>query len=265
MGVPLPTFLNFKPPILDAGTHMCDICAKLSNSNYSGVLSKYMLEDVQRLMNTENAISQPVLFSQTDFPFIEPLLYLEPRAALPKPTRYYQGMKIDAKEMRLDWASGSMRAFGFKNDNVFLLSKAAVKKIGEPERLDHYMLMKLEKGDLKITEANSVATISFKGHIDGLDVKSRKMEGHDVEFSFQHHNNENAIVPAAAVSASAVYGGKGRVQGGTQILSKFENYSITVSHFAPHPLLIQAHKELGFNSALEMQRGVYGMLKQHLL
>ncbi len=224
-----------------------------------------MLEDVQRLMNTENAISQPLLFSQGDFPCIEPLLYLEPRVALPKPTRYYQGMKIDAKDMRLDWASGSMRAFGFKDDYVFFLSKAAVKKIGEAERLDHYALLKLEKNELKVTENNAVMTIAFSGHADGVGIKSRKIEGHDVEFSFQHHNNENAIVSAAAVSASAVYGGKGRVQGSTAILSKFENYSITVSHFAPHPLLIQAHKELGFNSALEMQRGVYGMLRQHLL
>ncbi|MCX8200045.1 MAG: hypothetical protein N3G76_01095 [Candidatus Micrarchaeota archaeon] len=221
-------------------------------------------------MNTENGGTAqegigPLLFSQADFPFIEPLIYLEPRVALPKPTRYYQGMRVDSREMRLDWSAGSMRALGLKNSTIVLLCKAACKKAGEPEKLDHYMLIKIGKGELKVSEANSVLTVSFKGHVDGMDIKGRKIEGHDVEFSFQHHNNDNAIVPAQAVSASAIYGGRGRVSGSTQVLSRFENYSITVSHFAPHPLLLQSCKELGFGSPIEMQKSVYGILKWHLL
>lgn len=259
---------------------MCETCSKLRTSAYSGIISKYMLEDVQRLMNTnDNYMATkpedsgaardntyaPLLFSQEDFPFIEPLLYLEPRVALPKPTRYYQAMRVDGKDLRMDWSSGSMQALGFKDGSVILLAKAVVKNMGEAERLSHYVLAKLRKDELKTTEASNVLTIAFKGHMDGIDIKSRKIEGHDIEFSFRHHNNENAIVPVAAVSASAIYGGKARVQSSTAILSRFENYSITVPHFAPHPLLLQAHKELGFGSAMEMQKAVYKMLKQHLL
>ena len=244
---------------------MCYTCSKLNNNAYTGALSKYMLEDVQRLVNTENGTENHLLFSQADFPFLEPFLYLEPRVALPKPTRYYQGIKVDNRELRTDWSSGSLRALGFKDDRIVLLTKAAVKSIGEAERLDHYLLLKLSKNEVKVSEANSTITISFNGHADGVNIKSRKTEGHDIEFLFQHHNNENAIVPIAAINASAVYGGKVRVQGNTPILSRFENYSVTVSHFAPHPIILQLHKELGYESALAMQRGVGAILKQHLL
>ncbi|MEM3363977.1 MAG: hypothetical protein QXS93_00515 [Candidatus Micrarchaeia archaeon] len=245
---------------------MCDVCNKISSPGYSSAIGKYMLEDVQRLMNISNGETEPrLLFSQVDFPFIEPLIYLEPRVALPKPTRYYQGIRIDSQEMRLDWSAGSTRALGLKNSTVILLCKAATKKPSEPEKLDHYFLIKLGKGELKVSEANSIFTISFKGHVDGMNIKDRKIEGHDIEFSFQHHHNDNAIVPTVSVGASAIYGGKMRTAGSTQVLSRFENYSITVSHFAPHPLMLQSCKELGFNSPIEMQRAVYGMLKWHLL
>ncbi len=241
---------------------MCEYCSKLSSAaTYSSKLSQYMLEDIERMMKTEDAL----LFSQADFPYIEPLLYFEPRVALPKPTRYYQGIRIDGMEMRQDWASGAMRSIGFKNGKIILLAKAVTRKIGEAEKLDHYFLVQLGKEELKISERNNEITIAFDGNVEGMNIKTRKMESHTLTFSFTHEHNEKAILPDSRIAASGIYGGTSRVMGKQAIMSRFENYSITVMHFAPHPLLLYSYKELGFESAMEFQKKVYDILKMHLL
>lgn len=220
-----------------------------------------MLEDTERVMNSNTSL----LFSQKDFPYIEPIMYFEPRVALPTPTRYYQGMLIDGKEMRLDWSAGSMRAIGFKDGKIVIVSKAVNKNIGEPERLDHYFLVELNKEELKVSEINNEIRIEFDGNVEGMNVKTHKMENHSLKFSFVHQHNEKAILPQSRISSSKLYSGESRVMSKQAILSKFENYSITVIHFAPHPLLLYSYKELGFESALEFQKKVYDIIKTHLV
>lgn len=239
---------------------MCEFCKKVAGSSYGSKISQYMLEDIERMIKTEN---NP-MFSQRDFPFIEPLVYLEPRVAMPKPTRYYQPMSVDGKMLRLDWSSGSMRALGFGNGKIVLLTKSVIKRAGEPERLNYYFLAELDKSELNVKERGNELTVSFRGNVHGINIKNRGMEQHAVEFTFIHQNNERAFVPKERAAASAIYGKSTRA-GGQEIASRFENYAVTVMHFAPHPLLLYSYKELGFASPLELQRGMYGVLREHLL
>ncbi|MGB9635306.1 MAG: hypothetical protein ACPL0A_02400, partial [Candidatus Micrarchaeia archaeon] len=228
---------------------MCDLCKRLANTHYPTKISQYMLEDVERMLKTENVL----LFSQETFPYIEPLLYLEPRVAMPKPTRYYQSMEIDGKALRLDWSSGAMRAIGLKNNEIVVLTKSVIKQTGQPERFNYYFLAKLKKDELDISETNNEIKISYKGNVSGINLKTRKMENHELSFSFIHQHNENAFIPKSRLTSSSLYS-KSTGDKGQAILSRFEEYAVTVMHFAPHPMILQVHKELGFETPLDLQR-----------
>ncbi|MCX8206000.1 MAG: hypothetical protein N3H30_02095, partial [Candidatus Micrarchaeota archaeon] len=220
---------------------------------------QYMLADAERLQHSEGSL----LFTQKEFPCVEPLLLLEPRVALPKPTRYYQQALVDGKPLRCDWSAGSMRALAFRDGKIVFISKAVSKETGGAEALDHYFLAELAKEDVTVSERESSLTIAFDGKVEGINPRTRKPEQHALSFSFVHQHNEKAFVPEARVASSAVYSGALRVQSQQQ-LSRFENYSVTVMHFAPHPLLMQSYRELGFQSGLEFQKKVYDVLKAHL-
>ncbi|MEM0438375.1 MAG: hypothetical protein QXU54_03700 [Candidatus Micrarchaeia archaeon] len=239
---------------------MCELCAKIATTQYSSRLSQYMLADAERLQHSNGSL----LFTQKEFPYIEPVLLFEPRVALPKPTRYYQQVLVDGKPLRADWSSGATRAIAFRNGKMVFLSKAVSKQAGESEMLDHYFLVELAREDLAVSEKDNTLTIAFEGKVDGVNPRTRKPEQHALSFSFVHQHNEKAFLPEARVASSAVYSGASRVQSQQQSLSRFENYSVTVMHFAPHPLLMQSYKELGFQSGLEFQRKVYNVLKAHL-
>lgn len=239
--------------------YMCEVCDKLASTAYSNKISNYMLEDAQRIVNSKEGI----FFSQDVFPYTNPLLYLEPRVAVPKPTRYYQPMFVDNNMLNNTWTSGCMRSVGFSGNNILILTKFVTKKIGEPEKLDYYVLAKLNKSELSITEKNNEIRISFDGIINGTNIKNRQVEEHELKFDFIHQHNDNAILPKSRLASSRMYS-KSIARAGRGILSRFEEYSVTVMHFAPHPIISQMHKELGFETALELQRKVYDILKSHL-
>ena len=50
----------------------------------------------------------------------------------------------------------------------------------------------------------------------------------------------------------------------TQAASKFEDYTVTVSHFSPHPYLLNDFKKLRFEKRSEMQKSVFDYLKEKI-
>jgi len=179
-----------------------------------------------------------------------------------KPTRYYQNFNVDNELKRLDWSAGSTRALGFSKKGIYFISKAVIKEIGKPEKMDHYVAIKLNKNDLNITEENNMLNISLNKEIEGKNIKTNNIETHNLEFSFNFLNNERAIMPKAMAERSMY--GRSSVSQTSQIISKFENYTITVVHFAPHPILIQYFKDFGFEGPIDFQRNCYNILKQLL-
>ena len=88
------------------------------------------------------------------------------------------------------------------------------------------------------------------------------MESHAVSFSFVHQHNDNAFILKSRVASSPLYN-RGAAGPRRRMLGSSE-YEVTVMHFAPHPLLMNLFKELGFKSKLEMQKAVFGIMREHL-
>jgi hypothetical protein len=230
----------------------------LEKSEYSNKIIEYLKLDVIRLENSESNC----LFTNLNFPLDEPYLFFEPRVAMIKPTRYYQNLKVDDELKRLDWSAGSTRALGFNEKEIIFLSKAVTKEIGEEEKLDHYIGVKINKEDLNVSEENNMLTISLNKEFSGKNLKTNVDEKHVIDFNFNFVNNERAIMPKH-MAQKTMYKRSSMSQTST-IISKFENYAITVLHFAPHPILIQHYKEFDFEGPIDFQRNCYSILKELL-
>lgn len=228
----------------------------LEKSEYSQKIIDYLKMDVERVKTSNSNC----LFTNLEFPLNKPYLFFEPRVAMIKPTRYYQNLTIDGELKRLDWMGGSTRALGFSKEGIIFVSKSVLKDIGEEERLDYYIAVKLNKEDLSINEENNMLTISLNKEFSGRNIKTGLNETHRIEFNFNFLNNERAIMPKHMAEKSMY--GRSSISQTSQIISKFENYTITVLHFAPHPLLIQHYKELGFEGPIDFQRNCFSILKQ---
>ena len=230
----------------------------LNKTEYSKKIIEYLNLDIERVNQTENQI----IFSNIEFPIKEPLLLFEPRVPMIKPTRYYQNFLIDGELKRLDWSAGSTRALGFSKRGIYFISKAVITEIGKPEKMDHYVAIEINKKDLHITEQNNMLNISLNKEYIGKNIKTKNEEKHLFEFSFNFLNNERAIMPKTMAEKSMY--GRSSISQTSQIISKFENYTITVLHFAPHPILIQHYKDFGFEGPIDFQRNCYNIIKQLL-
>jgi hypothetical protein len=230
----------------------------LEKSDYSNKIINYLKMDIERINESESNC----LFTNLEFPLNESYLLFEPRVAMLKPTRYYQNLRIDDELKRLDWSAGSTRALGFNKNRIIFISKAVMKNVGEKEKIDHYVAIELNKNDLNITEENNMLTISLDKEVNGKNIKTGLNEKHKITFSFNFVNNERAIMPKH-MAKRTMYG-RSSISQTSQIMSKFENYTITVLHFAPHPILIQHYKEFGFEGPIDFQRNCFSMLKELL-
>jgi hypothetical protein len=235
-----------------------DYLEHLEKSEYSNKIIEYLKLDVERVQDTETNC----MFTNLEFPLNEAYLFFEPRVAMIKPTRYYQNLTIDGELKRLDWSAGSTRALGFKKNKVIFISKAVVKEIGEKEKMDHYIAIEINKNELEINEENNMLNISFDKEVKVRNLKNKNEETHKIEFSFNFLNNERAIMPKH-MAERTMYG-RSSISQTSQIISKFENYTITVLHFAPHPILIQHYKEFGFEGPIDFQRNCFSILKELL-
>lgn len=230
----------------------------LKQSEYSNKIIDYLRMDTERIETSESNC----LFTNLEFPLKESYLFFEPRVAMIKPTRYYQNLKIDEELKRLDWSAGSTRALGFNENKIIFISKAVVKDLGEKERMDHYVAVELKKEDLQISEEENVMSISLNKEINGKNIINGNDETHKIEFDFKFVDNERAIMPKH-MAQRTMYG-RSSISQTSQIISKFENYTITVLHFAPHPILIQHYKEFGFEGPIDFQRNCFSILKELL-
>jgi len=231
----------------------------LNKSNYSSHIIEYLKQDVTRVQNSDKST---LIFTNIEFPLNSPYLLFEPRVPMLKPTRYYQNFNVDGELKRLDWSAGSTRAIGFNGKKIIFISKAVSKEIGDVEKMDHYVAVELNKNDLQIKEEENVLTLSLNKEINGKNLKTNVEEKHKLEFSFIFANNDRAIMPKAMAQQSMY--GRSSISQTSQIISKFENYTITVLHFAPHPILIQNYKEFGFEGPIDFQRNCYNIIKQLL-
>jgi hypothetical protein len=240
---------------------MCKICGDDELKEKVNDLYNKINERIKATKRNEEERKEAFAFSTT-FPLIDFVIF-EPRMGLQIPSNFYQPTIVDGKKLRSDWTSGWMRCFGFKDNNLYLLMHAFKKK-EEQEYLIYLYMVEFSPGEYSVKEEGSSITIEVKDvKKGGIDLINDKRIVCNFSFSFVHKMTESSIVRREQAEAliKRVYGDKITQK---PVVFDFSEYVITQPHFAFHPFIHRNFSKYGYKSALEMQKDVVKILKEHL-
>lgn len=252
---------------------MCDLClllekdaehAKKIQDLYKKINERLNATKEERARKTWGETwGEEVAFTTPNFPLATFALF-EPRMPLQLPSNFYQPIVVDGKKLRSDWASGWIRAVGFKDDNLYLIAHA-MRTSEAKEYLIYLHMVEFKNGEYRAKEEGNKIVISVNEVKEGIDLIADKPTKHTYSFSFVHHPTERAALPRDRIETSAlvksVYHGKLPQR---PLVFDWTEYVITVPHFAPYSIIHQNYKNYGYKSPMEMQNAVTNFLKQHL-
>jgi hypothetical protein len=174
-------------------------------------------------------------------------------------------MNVDGQHLRSDWASGWLRAFGFKEKMLYLITQA-FRRVEGKEILLYLHMVGFEPSEYSFKEEGQKLILKVTDiKKEGSDLFEDKTAAHTYSFIFTHQPTDRASIPRDRVENSALI--KSAFHGKLPqkpLTFDWSKYVVTVPHFAPHSILHQDYKRYGFNSAMEMQNSVTGFLKEHL-
>ena len=252
---------------------MCDLCQRAKTiPEYSNLLSKMAEEDLARIefskkLAPEFKILGSSIYSSMNWPIKLVYPMFDARAAYAVPNNYFQNIVIEEEKLGNAFAHGAMRSVFFAGERLIIYSKAVHFKDGQ-EFFTSFVLLHLDKGEYKSSVDMNGIRISADIEKPMLNLVTGKAERKKIAFSFLHSSVNGKIVSKEQVTQSArfkeVYGKYGGVQMKAGSVD-MEGYAVTVPHFAPHPYLLQLHKEFGYSDNREFQeKGVDEYLKAHL-
>ncbi|MDO8553366.1 MAG: hypothetical protein Q7S22_01050 [Candidatus Micrarchaeota archaeon] len=222
--------------------------------------SKSLSNDLPSLSN--------LLYTSIGYPvkLIYPMF--EARAAYSVPKNYYQPLTVAGEKHSNTFAHGTTRSLFLVGSRLMVLSKTVSNKDGK-EFFTSFLLAHFEKGEYDYVWEGDNLTISFHGEKLVKNLMTEKKEKQPISFNFIGQSVKNRIVSQEDVATSSQFKSVYSKYGGASAKSAsidLEGYAITVSHFSPHPYLLQLHKELGYASNREFQeKGVLEYFKYHLL
>lgn len=244
---------------------MCDLCGKLGDDHRARADRIYALIE-ERLANSKaSPVESSVAFSTSNFPKLYGV-WFEPRMQLQMPFNFYQSIVVDGQKLRNDWASGWLRIVSFEKDSLFILAHGMQKK-EDKEYIVFLHQLEFKKGEYKVevSEGGRI-TLSAENIIrEGTDLLTGAPASHNYSFTFIHTPTERSFMPKDRIESSGLY--KSVYHGKTvpkPLTFDWSSYVITVPHFAFHSILHQRYKELGFQTAIEMQHSATNCLKRHL-
>ncbi|MEM3030339.1 MAG: hypothetical protein QXH27_01260 [Candidatus Micrarchaeia archaeon] len=276
---------------------MCELCDKAKASpTYQSQLKDWFARDVGRLAATRaQAADNPTLansfLSNLGFPPDVSMPLFEPRISTPSPSNYFQNAFVDGVRLHSGWTHDCARSVGFfENGDLLFITKAVARSVGMPEYFFYLYVIRFEKakGEFNLSvDASGKAVMEANSQKGGTNILSGSPASHLFSFSFQHFPTNNAILPKeraatyyaqraaahapgrASQPTAPGFGGVPPSAAAPRALpartsgSSFEEYVVTVPHFAPHPYLLQAYQELGFASRMELQNAVSKFFKDH--
>lgn len=245
---------------------MCDLCTRLQSDP----------EHAQRIRDLYNRINErlkatkrepaggEVAFTTMPFPLLTMAIF-EPRLPMQLPSNFYQSILIDGQKLRSDWGSGWTRLVGFSNDSLCLLAHGMRTKETK-EYLLYLHMVEFKKGEYSIAQEGGKIIITVKNvRKEGVDLLTDQPSSHTYSFTFTHRHTNKAMVPRDRVGNSAlvrsIYHGKLPQK---PLVFDWTTYVVTVPHLAPHSLVHQRYKELGYENAMDMQNAVTELLKAHV-
>ncbi|MFH8119671.1 MAG: hypothetical protein QXS37_02610 [Candidatus Aenigmatarchaeota archaeon] len=243
--------------------NMCKICEKLNEINYKEKMNELYNTINERLKAAKRKEREDEFAFSTSFPLIDFPIF-EPRMALQIPSNFYQNVVVDGKRLRNDWASGWIRAFGFKDKNLYFITHAYRTREGK-EYLIYLYMVEFSEGEYKIIEEGNKFTVEVKDvKKEGIDLINDKRIECSFSFSFVHQMTETSILPRDRVERSALLKKAYEGRPIKPLIFDFTEYVITVPHFAFYPIVHSNFSKFGYKSALEMQKDVINILKKHL-
>lgn len=247
---------------------MCELCERLATdeSHRQRIVDIYnkISERIKATKREPVEAEGVVAFTTMPFPLMTFAIF-EPRMALQLPSNFYQSMVVDGAKLRSDWASGWLRLVGFSNGSLYLLT-AGHRTKETREYLLHLHMVEFAKEEWSVAQEGAKITISVNNvKKNGINLLSDQPAEHTYSFSFVHQPTEHSFMPRDRVESSALvksaYHGKLPQK---PLAFDWSQYVVTVPHFAPHGIIHQNYKSLGYSSAIEMQHAVTGMLRAHL-
>jgi len=248
---------------------MCDICEKFEgNANYVSLIKKMHEADAKRLEHTKSVSSRfdfLSAYSTVKYPvsFVHPMF--EARAAYAVPHNYFQSIFLNGEALGNKFAHGAMRSIFFSGKTLMVFSKNVSHIEGE-EFFNSFLLLHLEPKEYSITMNNENITISADLEKTATNLLTGKTEKINVKFNFINQPVKNRIVSRERVLTSSqlrtVYD-KYTALNQKMASVDMEGYAITVSHFSPHPYMLQLAKDVGYASGRELQEKSYTYFSEH--
>ncbi|MBI5133758.1 MAG: hypothetical protein HZA83_03515 [Thaumarchaeota archaeon] len=251
---------------------MCKLCDSVkNNSKYSTVINKMFEADKARLDFSKLLTSnlQPManaLYTSIEWPVKFMLPMFEARTAYCVPNNYFQSLFLDGERCGAMFSHGSMRSVFFVDNKLILFSKTVGHAEGR-EFFTSFVLADFAPGEFKYHFDGDNFAIMADAEKKMKNLVTGKTENKKISFNFVNQSVKNRIVDRDKVLTSSqfrtVYEKYGGALNRTASID-LEGYAITVPHLAPHPYMLQLHKELGFESNREMQEHAIDYFRAHL-
>ncbi|MEM4336209.1 MAG: hypothetical protein QXL47_04865 [Candidatus Anstonellales archaeon] len=224
---------------------------------------QYLIEKDREWLENTKKISSEIesvqkacygeFFSRND------IFLFEPKMPFARPLEYFQPIHVDGKRLSPRFSHGSTTALYFLDGKLNLLSKYVASKEGLGF-FSHYLHFQLENPSIQILE--KTIRVSFSGKVKLENLVCGGVEEKNVAFTFVHEDIENRIVKKEDALTSKkleeVYGKHGE----TFVSANIEGFTISVRHFTPHPFALQAYKEFGYGSYVDMENDVVNLFRK---
>lgn len=246
---------------------MCRLCTAASSIGFDAIFQK----DIELLELTKGKEpSNPSCFTNIqnwqNSSFSSALF--EPLMPFASPQNYYQPLFVDGQKVRSDWASGWTRSLSFLSDGLLLYTKATQRQpFSQDEFFLFFFLVKFPYSSLRITnEPPRFILRAEEVELNGTNLITNQPTSHRFSFTFSHIATDKNAVRSQAVSQSKFVREVVHRKPSKEAYipkSEFEKFTVTTYYFAPHPLLMKMHRELGYEQRFQLQNDVPKFLEEH--
>ena len=252
---------------------MCELCEKAKEiPAYVNLLSKMFEEDIARLEASKQLASEmrflnSKLYTSIKWPVKLHYPMFDARAAYSVPNNYFQSLYVDGERQGMMFTHGAMRSLFFAGERLMLLSKSVNHAAGA-DYFTSFVLLHLEPGEYDYKLAGDGTLILSADVAKPVkNLVTGKKEKKKILFNFMHKPVKGRIVTREKILTSAQFRTVYAKYGGAQMKSAsidIEGYALTVPHFAPHPYMLQLHKQFGYLSNRDFQEHAMDYFREHL-
>ncbi len=252
---------------------MCELCEKAKNTpSYLELVSTMLEEEEKRLESTrvladEMKFLNKKIYTSVKWPLKLHYPMFDARAAYSVPNNYFQNIFIDGERLGVMFTHGAMRSVFFAGERLMLFSKTVNHHHGH-NYFTSFFLVHFEPDEYSHkVAADGTLTLSVDVSKTMKNLVTGKAEKKKILFNFANKPVKGRIVTREKVLTSSQFKSIYAKYGGAMTKSAsidMEGYALTVPHLAPHPYMLQNHKQFGYASNRDFQEHAIDYFKNHL-